>query len=89
MIRILRDYMPNADFSVGEDIVRAAWRHAGISLKGTGLSLRESEETYLSEIPCRVSNIARGGGNAVPFNRLKSVKPYRHLLQVCRGQYRG
>ena len=29
MIRILRDYMPNADFSVGEDIVRSAWRHAG------------------------------------------------------------
>jgi hypothetical protein len=29
MIRILRDYMPNADLFVGEDIVRSAWRHAG------------------------------------------------------------
>ena len=29
MIRILRDYTPNADLFVGEDIVRSAWRHAG------------------------------------------------------------
>jgi hypothetical protein len=30
IIRILRDYTPNADdLFVGEDIVRAAWRHAG------------------------------------------------------------
>ena len=29
MIRILRDYMPNTDLLVGEDIVRSAWRHAG------------------------------------------------------------
>jgi hypothetical protein len=29
MIRILRDYMPNTDMFVGEDIVRSAWRHAG------------------------------------------------------------
>jgi LAGLIDADG endonuclease len=29
LIRILRDYTPNADLFVGEDIVRAAWRHAG------------------------------------------------------------
>ena len=29
LIRILRDYTPNADFFVGEDIVRTAWRHAG------------------------------------------------------------
>jgi hypothetical protein len=29
MIRILRDYTPNTDLFVGEDIVRAAWRHAG------------------------------------------------------------
>jgi hypothetical protein len=29
MIRILRDYMPNTDLFVGEDIVRSAWRHAG------------------------------------------------------------
>jgi LAGLIDADG endonuclease len=29
IIRILRDYTPNADVFVGEDIVRAAWRHAG------------------------------------------------------------
>jgi hypothetical protein len=29
MIRILRDYTPNADMFVGEDIVRSAWRHAG------------------------------------------------------------
>jgi hypothetical protein len=28
-----------------------------------------------SEIPCRVSNIARGDGNIVPDNRLKSVEP--------------
>jgi LAGLIDADG endonuclease len=27
--RILRDYTPNADPLIGEDIVRAAWRHAG------------------------------------------------------------
>jgi len=29
MIRILRDYTPDADLFVGEDIVRSAWRHAG------------------------------------------------------------
>jgi hypothetical protein len=29
MIRILRDYMPNTDLFIGEDIVRSAWRHAG------------------------------------------------------------
>jgi LAGLIDADG endonuclease len=29
MIRILRDYMPDTDDRVGEDIVRSAWRHAG------------------------------------------------------------
>ena len=29
MIRILRDYTPNAGDFVGEDIVRSAWRHAG------------------------------------------------------------
>jgi hypothetical protein len=29
MIRILRDYMPNTDLFVSEDIVRSAWRHAG------------------------------------------------------------
>jgi hypothetical protein len=29
LIRILRDYMPNADLFVGEDIVPSAWRHAG------------------------------------------------------------
>ena len=29
MIRILRDYMPDTDDFVGEDIVRSAWRHAG------------------------------------------------------------
>jgi hypothetical protein len=29
VIRILRDYMPDTDLFVGEDIVRSAWRHAG------------------------------------------------------------
>jgi LAGLIDADG endonuclease len=29
LIRILRDYMPDTDDHVGEDIVRTAWRHAG------------------------------------------------------------
>lgn len=29
VIRILRDYMPDTDDHVGEDIVRSAWRHAG------------------------------------------------------------
>jgi len=29
ILRILRDCMPNADLFVGEDTVRAAWRHAG------------------------------------------------------------
>jgi LAGLIDADG endonuclease len=29
LIRILRDYTPDANAIVGEDIVRAAWRHAG------------------------------------------------------------
>jgi hypothetical protein len=29
LIRILRDYTPNADAHVGEDIVPSAWRHAG------------------------------------------------------------
>jgi hypothetical protein len=32
MIRILRDYMPNAD-KIGEDIVPSAWRHAGARCK--------------------------------------------------------
>ena len=60
-----------------------------MSLKGTGSSLRASEVTDLSEIPCRVSNIARGGGNTVPFNRLKSVEPTRRFMQGRHGQYRG
>ena len=29
LIRILRDYTPDTDDHVGEDIVRTAWRHAG------------------------------------------------------------
>ena|ERR1700730_16593725 len=29
MIRILRDYTPDTDAQVSEDIVRSAWRHAG------------------------------------------------------------
>lgn len=29
LIRILRDYMPNAELFAGEDIVPSAWRHAG------------------------------------------------------------
>ena len=29
LIRILRDYMPDTDDRIGEDIVRSAWRHAG------------------------------------------------------------
>jgi hypothetical protein len=33
MIRILRDYMPNTDLFVGEDIVPSAWRHAGVDVK--------------------------------------------------------
>ena len=49
----------------------------------TDSSLRVSEVTPLSEIPCRVSNIARGGGNTVPINRLKSVKPYRLRAAVA------
>jgi LAGLIDADG endonuclease len=40
MIRILRDYTPNADdLFVGEDIVPSAWRHAGANVKGTRRSL--------------------------------------------------
>jgi hypothetical protein len=36
MIRILRDYTPNAnDLIVGEDIVPSAWRHAGTTVKET------------------------------------------------------
>lgn len=36
MIRILRDYTPNADDRiVGEDIVPSAWRHAGTTVKET------------------------------------------------------
>jgi hypothetical protein len=36
IIRILRDYTPNADdLFVGEDIVPSAWRHAGANVKGT------------------------------------------------------
>ena len=31
----------------------------------------------VSEIPCRVSNIARGGSDPVQVNWLKSVEPYR------------
>ena len=49
----------------------------------------QAKLTDLSEIPCRVSNIARGGGNTVPFNRLKSVEPTRRFLQGRHGQYRG
>jgi hypothetical protein len=42
-----------------------------------------------SEIPCRVSNIARGGGDTVSYDRLKSVEPTRRDMQVRHGQYRG
>lgn len=38
-----------------------------------------------SEIPCRVSNIARGGGDTVSINRLKSVEPHRHPCRVSRA----
>jgi hypothetical protein len=44
MIRILRDYTPNADdLFVGEDIVPSAWRHAGANVKGTRRSLYVSD----------------------------------------------
>ena len=36
-----------------------------------------------SEIPCRVSDIARDGGNTVPVNRLKSVEPTRYLQGIA------
>ena len=78
MIRILRDYTPNADLIVGEDIVPSAWRHAGANVKGTQRSIYVIDlhrKRSISEIPCRVSNIARGGGNTIPDNRLKSVEP--------------
>jgi hypothetical protein len=40
IIRILRDYTPNADeLFVREDIVPSAWRHAGANVKGTHRSL--------------------------------------------------
>ena len=42
MIRILRDYTPNADdLIVGEDIVPSAWRHAGTTVKETLFFLRD------------------------------------------------
>jgi hypothetical protein len=67
--RILRDYTPNIDdLLVDEDIVPSAWRHAGANVKGTRRSLYVVDshgERPISEIPCRVSNIARGGGNTV------------------------
>ena len=49
----------------------------------------EIKEVVQSEIPCRVSNIARGGGDTVPNNRLKSVKPQRWLLQDIAGNTEG
>lgn len=52
---------------------------------GLHKNTRQINNLSLSEIPCRVSNIARGGGDTVPFNRLKSVKPYRRFMQVRRG----
>jgi LAGLIDADG endonuclease len=74
MIRILRDYTPNTDDHVGEDIVPSAWRHAGRVESLPGFR-KKIKDLYQSEIPCRVSNIARGGGNTAPNNRLKSVEP--------------
>jgi len=60
MIRILRDYTPNAnDFFVGEDIVPSAWRHAGANVKGTHRSFYVIDlhgKRSISEIPCRVSS---------------------------------
>jgi hypothetical protein len=42
MIRILRDYTPNADDRfVGEDIVPSAWRHAGTTVKEALFVLRD------------------------------------------------
>jgi hypothetical protein len=76
-IGILRDYTPNTGSPAGEDIVRAAWRHAEV--RHNHLDSKDENPlksiTWISEIPCRVSNIARGGGDTVPDNRLKSVKP--------------
>lgn len=62
-IRILRDYTPNTPaLCRGEDIVRSAWRHAGWVLNPP---LQTIEVTRVSEIPCRVSNIAQGGSDPV------------------------
>jgi hypothetical protein len=78
IIRILRDYTPNAGDHVGEDIVPSAWRHAGANVKGTHRSFYVVDlhgKRSISEIPCRVSNTARNDGDIVSHDRLKSVKP--------------
>ena len=70
IIRILRDYTPNADdLFVGEDIVPSAWRHAGANVKGTRRSLCVIDsygERSISEIPCRVSSDLHERRNAGP-----------------------
>ena len=54
----------------GEDIVPSAWRHAGANVKGTRRSpyvIGSHRERSISEIPCRVSNIAQDGGDTAPM----------------------
>ena len=66
-----------------EDIVPSAWRHAGANVKGTRRSLYVIDshgERSISEIPCRVSDIARGGGNTVPTTGSNRWSPH----DVCR-----
>ena len=49
--------------SLEDDMVRAAWRHAEVSGTRNDSSVPIWDVTRLSEIPCRVSQIARGGSD--------------------------
>jgi hypothetical protein len=99
MIGILRDYTPNTDDElaiVGEDIVPSAWRHAGANVKGTRRSFYVDElhrKRSISEIPCRVSNIAQDGGNTAPTTGSNRWNPHdvscRDVTGNTEGKIRG
>ena len=63
-LRILRGHTPELRWQLPEDdMVRAAGRPAEVSGTRNDSPIPERDVTRLSEIPCRVSHIARGGSN--------------------------
>ena len=56
MVRILRDHTPNIPNIGDEDMVPAAWRHAGVVIKEKPLACSIWARKSKSEIPCRASS---------------------------------